>query len=411
MQEVVVTGVGPILPNCADRATFWRHVSEGESQLSLEAAEMLGGEQIVLGRIHDFDARRYLSGVPERYCERFVPAQLMYLASIVRACEDAGIPREALRSERVGLFDGTSRDNLAFWHDARIATKHELAAGMAGMGVGLAAALFGVQGPTYTFTNTCSSGVVALGHALRELQDGDIDLALATGHDALLPSAVLRSYRQAGLLNAESVDPRTALRPFVGHSRNVFGEGSVTMILESRARAEARGARILATLVSYRYANSGAHPTHVDESGRTAARVMTQALERAGVAKEDVGFVVGHGNGVPMSDRSEIAYMKHVFGPRAREVRLLSTKPIYGHTLGASGVINAAAAALMLHEGFIIPTINIDESKLTGEVHHQPNRGEPGQCEAGMVVSYGIGGQHAALVLRRHHRSQASTEA
>src|SRR5262249_2852111 len=151
------------------------------------------------------------------------------------------------RSERVGLFDGTSRDNLAFWHEARIEAKHELAAGMAGMGVGLAAALFGVQGPTYTFTSTCSSGVVAMGHALRELPDGGIDMAFATGHDALLPSAVLRSYRQAGLLNVESVDPRTALRPFVGHSRNVFGEGSVTMVLESRARAEARGARILAT--------------------------------------------------------------------------------------------------------------------------------------------------------------------
>jgi 3-oxoacyl-[acyl-carrier-protein] synthase II len=403
VQEVVVTGLGPILPRCDERATFWRQVRDGESQLSLEPDPSIPGERIVMGKIRDFDPRRYLPGIPERYYEHFVPAQLLYLSSVARACEDAGMAREALRSDRVGLFDGTSRDNVAFWHDERgaRATRHDLAVGMAGMAVGLAAAIFGIRGPTYTFTSTCASGVVAMGHALRELQSGDIDVALATGHDSLLPAAVVQTYREVGLLQGEAGDPRKALRPFGGSSRNVFGEGAVTLVLETRAHAEARGAHILATLAAYRYGNGGEHPTHVDATGQVAARLIEQALERAGVSREEVGFVLGHGNGVPASDRSEIAYMRRVFGARAREVPLLSTKPIYGHTLGASGVINAAVAALMLHEQFIVPTINVEESLVAPDVCHQANRGAPRRCDAGVVVCFGIGGQHAVLVLRR----------
>lgn len=412
MRDVFITGLGLILPNCDERETFWSHVRNGESQLSLQPEPTTPSGRLALGRILDFNPRRYLRDVPERYYERFIRAQHLYLASVARACDDAGLPQAALRSTRAGLFDGTSRDNVAFWHEQRRerSPRHELPVGMPGMSAGLAASIFGVRGPVYTFTSTCASGVVAVGHALRELQLGEIDLALASGHDALLPGEVLRTYREAGLLNEDSGDPRTAVRAFVGHSRNVFGEGAVTLALETRPHAEARGARILAKLAAYRYGNSGEHPTHPDRTGRTAARLISEALERAGVSPQDVGFVLGHGNGVQVSDQSELEYMRQVFGSRAREVALLSTKPLFGHTLGASGVVNAAAGALMLHEQFIAPTINIDESLAAPDVFHQPNRGEARGCEAGLVVCYGIGGQHAVLVLQRYHRSSGDAE-
>src|SRR5258705_13928923 len=109
---------------------------------------------------------------------------------------------------------------------------------------------------------------------------------------------------------------------------------------------------------------------------------MRRLLADASVGPDRVGFVVGHGNAVHLSDVSEENYMRIVFGPRAAEVPLLSTKPIYGHTVGASSAVNAAATVLMLHHDFVIPTINVDPARVKRNAHH-PNVGAARQCEAG----------------------------
>ena len=110
--------------------------------------------------------------------------------------------------------------------------------------------------------------------------------------------------------------------------------------------------------------------------------------------------MVGHGNGVPMSDLSEIAMMRRLFGERTSNVPLVSTKPIYGHLLGASSALNVAAAALMLAEGQVIPTMNIDEMHVVDGMNHQANRAAPPRPnDVGLAMSYGLGGQNAALAL------------
>ena len=107
---------------------------------------------------------------------------------------------------------------------------------------------------------------------------------------------------------------------------------------------------------------------------------------------------------IQVSDLSELNYMKRVFGKRTREVPLISTKPIYGHTLGASSALNVAAAALMLKNEFVIPTINVDESRVVHGFNHQANRGASRKSHAGVVIAYGMGGQNVALALRRGDR-------
>src|SRR5206468_5384611 len=141
--------------------------------------------------------------------------------------------------------------------------------------------------------------------------------------------------------------------------RNAFGEGAITLVLEDRAHAEARGAHIIAAITGYHYANCGEHPTAVDTTGELPAELLANLLDSARADVQRVSFVVGHCNGVPMSDLSEIAMMRKLFGERTRSIPLVSTKPIYGHLLGASSALNVAAAALMLSEGQVIPTMNI----------------------------------------------------
>jgi 3-oxoacyl-[acyl-carrier-protein] synthase II len=410
LHEVVITGLGVILPNCDEASTFWQQLKEGQSQLRIEPDP---GDAIecAIGRVRDFVGNKYLHDIPEKFWTSCSKEQLFYLSSVVTACGDAGVSLKQLASDQVGLFDGTSRGSFAFLYDLASAERkrrpslRELNLGaLPGQSVGIAASILGVSGPTYTYNGSCASGAIAIGNAFREIQIGRIAMACGTGHDAALVGPLFQVYRDAGLVSAENKNPSLAIRPYAGSLANAFGEGAVTLVLESREHADARGARILAEVAAYRHGNGGQHPTDVDFTGERAARLILESLGDAELAAQDVDFVVGHGNGVLASDISELNYMKRVFGARTREVPLISTKPVYGHTLGAASAINVAAAAMMLHHAYVAPTIGIDRHRVVSGFNHQANEGTSRLLRSGIAVSYGIGGQNAAVVLKRARR-------
>ena len=413
MPAVVVTGIGPILPNCDSRETFWQHVSRGESQLTLEPHPVFSDQRCPMGKIRGFEPVKYLAELPERFYSRYPREIQVYLASVFAARDDAALALGSLPAERIGLFDGSSRPSFELWYDlirregagaalTDLYTRRELVTGMAGGCVGLAASLLKVRGPAYSFNGTCSSGAIAIGHAYREILSGEIDVALATGHDMPLVAPMFAMYEDANLVSLEREDARRAVRPYVDFSTNAFGEGAVTLVLESFAHARGRGARILAEVAGYRYGNNGYHPTTVDVGGLRPADMLRVLVRDANLQLEDVGFVVGHGNAVHLSDVSEENYMRLLFGPRAAKVPLISTKPIYGHTVGASSAVNASATALMLHHDYVIPTINVDPTRVKRNANHQPGVGVARACESGISMSYGMGGHNAALLLRRY---------
>jgi 3-oxoacyl-[acyl-carrier-protein] synthase II len=409
LHEVVVTGIGVVLPNCDSRETFWQQLRDGETQMRIEP-DPADGIPSAIGRVRDFDCARYMDGIAAYRYQALHREQQLYLASVAQAARDAGLPLSSFASSRAGLFDGTSRGNFAHWYELIHHKLHnpgsrfsprDLNFAMPGQAVGLAAAILGVQGPTFTFNNSCASGVVAIGNAFRELQAGRIDIAFGTGHDAALIAPLYQMYRDAGLVSAEHQHPELAIRPYAGSSANAFGEGAVTLVLERREHAEARGAQALAQVVAFRHGNGGEHPTDVDFTGARPAELLHQNLEEAQLSTDQVDFVLGHGNGVQASDISELNYMKRVFGRRTRDVPLISTKPIYGHTLGASSALNAATAALMLHHDYVVPTVRLDEKRIVHGFNHQANQGVERKLESGFVVAYGIGGQNATLLLRK----------
>jgi 3-oxoacyl-[acyl-carrier-protein] synthase II len=309
---------------------------------------------------------------------------------------------------RIGMYSGCARPTFSYWYElfrrdpsAQTFSRRDLMFGVPGQAVGVSASLLEVRGPAYTFTGTCSSAAIALGHAFRDVRSGEIDVAFASGHESSLVPPLFACYRDANLLSLETEDPRRAITPYVGYSTNAFGEGAITFVLERRETVEARGGAPLAVIEGYGYGNNGYHPTTVDVAGVRPAEVLRDLVERSDVTIEDVGFVVGHGNAVQLSDVSEENYMRQLFRERSAEVPLISTKPIYGHLLGASSALNAAAAALMLHHDFVIPTINIDETRTKRGTFHQPNRGVARALSHGVTMSYGLGGHNAALLLKK----------
>ncbi len=404
LRDVVITGIGVILANCDDRETLWQQLRTGSCQLRVEP-DPATQAPCAMGRVVDFDCAKYVPSIPARFYSTYSRDQQMYLAAVANAADDAGLDLASADTRLIGLYDGTSRGSFAYWYEVLRSgsplTSRELIRGMPGQAVGLTAALLGIQGPTFTFSGTCAAGLIAIGHAFRELQTGRIEVAFATGHDSALIAPIYQMYRDAKLVSEEASDPARAIRPYAGNSGNAFGEGAVTLVLESREHAERRGATILADVMSFRHGNGGQHPTDVDFSGDRPAELIHEVLQEATTQPEQVDFVLGHGNGVLASDISELNYMKRVFGRRTRQVPLISTKPIYGHTLGASSALNVAAGALMLQHDYVIPTVGIDERRVVHGFHHQANTGVPQQLEHGVVMAYGIGGQNAALLLKK----------
>src|SRR5689334_8556995 len=266
MTEVVVTGIGPLLANCADRRTLWTQLRDGLSQLVFEAAPGGNGERWPVGRVHDFFAERWLGRFPREFYERYHREQQLYLASLMIALDDAQLDLTTEMPARIGIFDGTSRGNFDYWYErvraescrsaTELYTRRELLTGTPGQAANLAASLLGVRGPVYTFNLTCCSGAVAIGQACRELACGDIDVAIAGGHDSSLQAPMYRMYRDAGLLSLEREDARRAVRPYGDHSRNAFGEGAVALVLETREHAARRGATPLATIEGWKLGNN-----------------------------------------------------------------------------------------------------------------------------------------------------------
>jgi 3-oxoacyl-[acyl-carrier-protein] synthase II len=409
MRDVVITGMGTILNNCDRRDTFWQQLSEGRSQLRLDSWPDVADEPIVTGRIDDFSPDKYLGEISESRFNRYPRELQMYLASVFTARDDAGLKLDSIDPERVGVFDSSSRPGQLFAAEQigqtnlmQTCNTNSIVETTPGMTAGFAASILKTRGPAYFVHAACSGGAVAIGAALREIQDGDLDAAFATGHENAVNLIALLQYSyRSRLQSSERTDPALAIRPFSRHG-TVLGEGAITLVLESREHAESRGANIIAIVKGVGYGNCGGHVMRPDEEGVRPAEIIDKLLRKCNVNMDEVDFVVAHGNGVELSDCSEQKMMRRVFGQRSKDVPLVSNKPIYGHLLGASSAMNAAQAALMLKEQFVAPTINVDESRIPPDINHQAGRGAQKRCRYGLAVSFGMGGHNGIVLLGKY---------
>jgi 3-oxoacyl-[acyl-carrier-protein] synthase II len=410
-REVVVTGLGLVLPNCDTPEAFWAHVSKGESQLRMYPNPANPSRALAMGRL-DFDPAHYLASIPEEQRKKYPREVQVYLASVFLALKNAKLDLQKKDPERVCLFDGVARPMFEFWYESvrreegRTAlesyTRTHAVYGLPGQPAGIAASLLRVQGQVLTIPAACTSGAVAAGLGYREIRSGDADVAIVGAHETALIPPLFALYESAGVLNLEAKEPTRAISVFGQHTTSAPGEGAVSFVLEPRSAAEQRDARIMGVIKGFKHGNIGSHPTGVDSTGERPAALIRSLLKSAGYTPGDVDFVMGHGNGVQASDDSEVNCMKLVFGKRAREVPLLSNKPIYGHVLGGASAVNMAAALMMVQNDYIIPTINMDTALADTDVWHQPDVGKTHPCKLGIVTSYGIGGHCTAVLIGKY---------
>jgi 3-oxoacyl-[acyl-carrier-protein] synthase II len=197
---------------------------------------------------------------------------------------------------------------------------------------------FGITGPSTANANSCAAGTVAIGEALRFIQQDAADVMVAGGVETPIAPLCFGSFSIVRAMSTRNSEPRRASRPFdKGRDGFVMGEGAALLVLEEAQHAERRKATIYAEILGYGLTNDAYHMSAPHPSGAQAARAMTLALADAGLPAERVDYINAHGSSTPMNDKTETLAVKHVFGEHARSVAISGTKGLYGHPLGASG--------------------------------------------------------------------------
>src|SRR5205814_2496732 len=237
---------------------------------------------------------------------------------------------------------------------------------------------FGFRGVGTTNSNSCASGTVSVGEALRYIRDDFADVIVAGGAEAPLTTITIGAFDIIKTMSRWSGDPPLACRPF-DHLRDgfVMGEGATSVIVEELEHARARDARIYAEVMGYSLNNDAFHMTAPLPSGESCIRAMRHALADAQLAPAQIDYINAHASSTQLNDSTEAMAIKQVFGDRALTLPVSGTKPYTGHPLGATGAMEAAICALALEERCTTPTLSHSNPAPACTLDVDPNTGRP----------------------------------
>ena len=407
-RRVVITGLGPITSVGIGKENFWRGLR----------AEKSGIQRISSFDTSEFNAHcggEIPNWTPEDY---FPPHRLKRLdryaqfavASARMALDDAGIPYSKEEpQDRIGVSFGTALGGIA---NAEYQHAHYLKKGTRGVNQTLAlqvfggsahsniAIEFGFRGVGTTNSNSCASGTVAVGEALRYIRDDFADVIVAGGAEAPLSPLTFGAFAIIKTMSQWTGDPTGACRPFDAKRDGfVIGEGAAALILEELEHARNRGAHILAEVLGYSLNNDAFHMTSPLPSGKSSIRAIREALADAELAPEQIDYINAHASSTQMNDSTEATSIKQVFGEHAKRLPVSGTKAYTGHPLGATGAIEAAICALAIDRKWVPPTLNRDNPDPACDLDVIPHHGRDADLKYVLSNSFGFGGINSCVIL------------
>jgi 3-oxoacyl-[acyl-carrier-protein] synthase II len=410
-RRVVITGLGPI--TCIGKAVdgFWKGILAEKTGISpISNFDVSPFSVRVAGQINDWDPEEFF---PPHRLKRLDRYAQFSVASAKLALDDAGIEYSHNKpQDRVGVSFGTALGGVCKAEEQYIRFLKKGARGVqptlavqvfGGSAHSNIAIDFGFRGVGTTNSNSCASGTVSVGEALRYIRDDFADVVVAGGAEAPLTTITIGAFDIIKTMSRNQ-DPQTASRPF-DRLRDgfVMGEGAASLILEELEHARARGAKIYAEVLGYSLNNDAFHMTTPLPSGDSCIRAMRDALADAQVPPDQIDYVNAHASSTQLNDSAETMSIKQVFGEHARKIPVSGTKGYTAHPLGATGAIEAAICALALDRQWVPPTINYENPDVACDLDIVPNHGRAAELNYVMSNSFGFGGINACVVLGRVH--------
>ena len=414
-RRVVVTGLGAVSSVGNDVKTAWNAVKNGESGIDkitlFDASEHLVQ---IAGEVKNFSLEDY--GVDKKVARKMSRFGKFLLGASIEAVKDAGFDKESIAKENAGIVSGVGiglaehvDSSFEKFYDpnagvnrippmtAPLVLNNEAAAGVA--------MHFGIHGPAWTLSTACASGTDSLGLALDMIRLGRMDVCIAGGTDANITGFNIGCYQAlSALTNKFNDNPKAASRPFdKDRSGFVMGEGAAVLILEEYEHAKARGAHIYAEVAGFGSSSDAYHITAPCPDAAGALVAMKKAFDDAGIKPEEVQYYNAHGTSTSANDTAETVLLKSFFGEHAYKLKISSTKSETGHMVGAAGSMEAIFCIKAIEEGFVPPTINLDNPDLEHgcDLDYTPNVGVKMDVNVACSCSLGFGGHNGCIIFKK----------
>jgi 3-oxoacyl-[acyl-carrier-protein] synthase II len=397
-RRVLITGIGAVTPLGVGARPLHERWAAGECGI-------VGG----VGACTDFEPTEFLSAKEVRRLDRF--SQLALVASeeaIAQAGWGSEPPYDPMRIGCViatgigGIYSLEGQFDVMRDRGPNRVSPLGIPQFMPNAAAAAVSMKHRLRGQSYGVVSACAGGAHALGTALRMIQYGDADAVVTGGTEAALTAFALGSFA-----SMQALSPTGISRPFDARRDGfVMGEGAGVLVLEEASAAEARGATILGELAGYGSTSDAHHLTAPEPSGGPASRAIEFALIDAGLDPSQIDYINAHGTSTPLNDAAETAALKRALGvERAKQIPVSSTKSTIGHTLGASGAVEAVATVETLRTRIIPPTVGYEVPDPELDLDYVPGEGRPlivsnGHPPTAISNSFAFGGHNVALVLK-----------
>jgi 3-oxoacyl-[acyl-carrier-protein] synthase II len=399
------------MPIGNDFPTYWSNLVAGVTGTRLISSfDPAGFEVKIAAEVVDFDPKVAMDAKMARRMSRFIH---FAMAAGKEAVADSGIDFAAMTEDErdrcavvVNTGGGGIEQIIDGTHDhdqkgPRFVSAFAIPALSGSMGAAMLSMEYHLTGPVMTQVAACATSVIAFQDALRLIRTGECDVVLSGGTEAPIWPMGVAALANMGALSKRNDSPETASRPFDGTRDGfVLGEGGGVVVVESLAHARERGATPIAEIIGASLTADAFHISAPEPTGRGQSRAMSLAMRNAGIAPEDVDYIVAHGTSTSLNDVTETRAIKKAYGDYAYKVPISSPKSMIGHLVGAAGIASALAALGAIRDGVIPPTANLHTPDPECDLDYVPlvARRQPVRTVA--VNGFGFGGQNAVAIFR-----------
>lgn len=405
-KRVVITGLGAVTPLGNSVPEFWDGLKTGKCGIDIiERFDTSELKAKVAGQVKDFNPDEVISKKEQKRLDTYCQYAMVAADECMK---DSGLDVSKEDPTRFGVIVGSGIGGISTIEE-QVIKMHEggprkvspffITMSITNMAAGNIAIQVGAKGVCTCIVTACATSTHCIGEAFRNIKHGYSDVILAGGAEAPLTKIGV-----AGFVSARAVtgaeDPKKASTPFdKNRSGFVMGEGAGILMLEELEHAKARGAKIYAEIVGYGATDDAFHITAPRDDGEGARTAMKLACEEAGI--DCVDYINAHGTSTHLNDLTETIAIKDLFGDKAYDISISSTKSMTGHLLGATGAVEAIASVLAIKNGFVPPTIGYETPDEELDLDYTPNVGKERNIRYALSNTLGFGGHNGVVCFKK----------
>lgn len=405
-RKVVVTGLGMVSPLGNTVESTWSNLVAGKSGIGpITSFDVKSYSTRFGGSIKDLDVDKYISPKDSRKMDPFIQYGLI---AGIQAIDDSGLQITDSNRHRIGAAIGSGIGGMGSIENTRDLINERgpkrispffVPGSIINMIAGNLSIKYGFQGPNLSVVTACTTGTHNVGIASRLIKNGDADVMIVGGAEMATTPVGVGGFSAARALSSRNEDPAAASRPWdKDRDGFVLSDGAGILVLEEYEFAKKRGAKIYAELAGFGMSGDAYHMTSPPNDGYGAKTSMQNSLKDAGLDCSKIDYINAHGTSTKAGDLAETIAVKNLFGQKASELAVSSTKSMIGHLLGAAGAVEAIFSVLSIRDSIAPPTINLDQPDVGCDLNYVPHSAQELSIKVAMSNSFGFGGTNGTII-------------